>query len=288
MEEQIKTLTNPHPLHRTELMNSIERPDTGPAGFQSTSSIPSPAQPQPSQSTQQNLGRHDNPYSTSKAFSLDTPTSPSTGTVSGPRLNTSEAKITDSAVAADGSFPNSLSLMSLTEVSRLINLYEDETGSIYPFLDIEQVQSCASNFHHNVGRNGGASQEYMSGTETTRGWDNDLDILKIVLAIALAIEGCGFSEMGKKLIGEVEHSIDQGIAAHKADMRGLKVLTLMVSTATLLSNEADHDRAFTNFTATKRFLPGERLAWLSGLPLRLDCIGVRRSCGFAMHLNDRG
>lgn len=264
MEEQIKTLTNAPLLRREELLNSIDESTHASTGFQRASANSPSAHAQQNQSVLRHSTSHRKPRSMSNNSPLATARSSLTNTVLQPRLDTLESETTGSTVRPDNPSPEALSLMSSTETSRLIDLYEDETGSIYPFVDIEQVQSCANNFHYNSGRNRGVLREYGSGTNINRGWDNDSNILKIVLAIALAIEGCGLSEMGKKLVGEVELSIDQGIAATKADIRSLKVLTLMVSTAILLSNEADNSRAFTNFTATKRCLPGERLAWPSG------------------------
>lgn len=258
-------LTNGSVSNHTDPVALNERPTRTPISFQrSPSNLPS-VHAQQDRYVPQHSASYEGRRTVSHAHTLATVRMPTTDTASEPRLNIFEAKATDSVVPPDKSLPQSLSLMSLTEISRLINLYEDETGSIYPFLEIEQVRSCANRFHHNISRNRGASRECMPDNETNEGWDNDLDILKIVVAIALAIEGCGFSEMGKKLVGEVEHSIDQGIAATKADVRGLKVLTLVVSIMICVKSETDLcGRVSTNFTATRRFLPGELSAWRSG------------------------
>lgn len=158
-----------------------------------------------------------------------------------------------------------LPLMSFTEMNRLINLYEEEVGTIYPFLDIEHVKCCAQCICHAMGGSRPLSIDLMLDSDVHRTCESGVDILKMVIAIALVIEGHGLSEMARRLVGEVERSVDKGITATKADIRGLKVLTLMVcSSRCTVDNMAAlthrFGRAFTSSTVTKRSSPGERLA----------------------------
>ncbi|KAL9119438.1 MAG: hypothetical protein Q9187_004008 [Circinaria calcarea] len=90
------------------------------------------------------------------------------------------------------------------EVLRLCRVYEDEVGIMYPILDIERIISKAKmlfDFMESATRTGLLSAE-MSGSDSLN--DDDSIILKMVLAVALTVEGSGQSELGQKLFGTVQ------------------------------------------------------------------------------------
>lgn len=235
MEKQIQSLTGAAPS-RTSVADSIEEPINPSTSLQETPPNSSPRHAKKNQTAQRPSGRYDDPSATSNTFPFNASRLSLPNTSSQPDLDMSASRSANPTLIPPTTSSLALSLMSPTEMNRLINLYEDETGSIYRFLDITQVQSRARNLSD---RNRAASRDVLSDPDIHEYWDNDSDILKMVIAIALAIEGCGYSEMGRKLFGEVQLSIDTGVTATKADIRSLKLLALMVLIPAWPLNEAD-------------------------------------------------
>lgn len=116
---------------------------------------------------------------------------------------------------------------SLAEAMRLIDLYEDECGLVYPFIDIDQARTFATHFYEY-----GASLRQPS---TWRTFNLDpclkrpFHILEIVLAIALVVEGRGSTHLSSALVDELESEIDHRPSGVSADLTLAEILTLMVT-----------------------------------------------------------
>ena len=90
------------------------------------------------------------------------------------------------------------------EAVRLARVYDEEVGVMYPMLDIEKCLTkihMLFNFMESAVRTGLVSRA-VAGTDSLQ--DEDTNIVKMVLATALVIEGCGRSELGQKLFDSVK------------------------------------------------------------------------------------
>jgi hypothetical protein len=116
--------------------------------------------------------------------------------------------------------------ISQTEALRLINMYEDECGSAYPMIDIGELRYFASDFYAraDVSRKPATWRSFQVDNISKR----SINVLEIVLAISLMIEGHGSSHLGSALVDELESEIDHRPSGVSADLFLAEILTLMV------------------------------------------------------------
>lgn len=101
-------------------------------------------------------------------------------------------------------------LWSITkeEALRLCVVYEDEICIMYPFLDMEWVVQLVHDqyrfMEESSARNGPSSNADTPGAVP----EDDLNILKMVLAIASVVEGSGQSEYAARLYENTKHAAD--------------------------------------------------------------------------------
>lgn len=87
------------------------------------------------------------------------------------------------------------------EALRLCSLYEDEVGVMNPILDIQDVKGHASVMYTLLDA---AARVLGTNHHPTDGiHDEGTDVLRLVLAIALVLEGTGQSELGTRLFESV-------------------------------------------------------------------------------------
>ncbi|KAK5405216.1 hypothetical protein LTR06_008911 [Exophiala xenobiotica] len=236
LQEQIEMLMGDSRLPPSSFRPSIQDRDSGftDAGTVSTERLSAGARP--SQRKRKARGHPGHLGSTSNAFSLGRARSSLQNMGVQLESDSADDGLTSSLTtpcrtprSSESRQPLSpaLSLISLTEVIRLIDLYEEETGTIYPFLDVDQIKACAHRTYASVRSYRNPSVYPTTELEVQKSADDDVDIMKMAIAIALAIEGHGLSKMGERLAEEVELSVDKGIRLTKPDIRGLKVLALM-------------------------------------------------------------
>ena len=113
------------------------------------------------------------------------------------------------------------------EAIRLCKVYEEETGLMYPMLDIDKIiiqTNMLFNFTESAARSG-LMNPYKSGPDNLG--NNDVYILKMVLATALIVEGEGQSELGRELYESCREAIE-GRLSGPVEMKGLILLVLVV------------------------------------------------------------
>jgi hypothetical protein len=122
-----------------------------------------------------------------------------------------------------------MAFISIIEADRLIDVYEEEAGTLYPFLDINQIKLHARKYYASRKPVSGevVSVSRLSEEERTLEAYN-LHLLRMVMAIASVIEGRGHSELSTRLVDEVQSYIEEGLCMARAHIRGLQVLTLLV------------------------------------------------------------
>ncbi|KAI9749098.1 MAG: hypothetical protein M4579_007005 [Chaenotheca gracillima] len=114
----------------------------------------------------------------------------------------------------------------LDEVIRLCRVYEEEMGMMYPILEIERVIAHAKILYKFMG---GATRSgfVQLGREGADGIsDDDTNVLKLVLANALMVEGGGQSELATRLFESVKRAADKRIWGGEIDLKGLSIFVL--------------------------------------------------------------
>ncbi|KAI9840638.1 MAG: hypothetical protein M1837_001407 [Sclerophora amabilis] len=181
------------------------------------------------------------------------------------------------------------------EAIRLIHVYEEEMGMMYPILDIEKVLRHARNLYAflTAAARTGFAQLGQPGADGIS--DDDTNVLKLVLANALMVEGSGQSELGTRLFEGVRSAADSRIWGCEIDLKGLSILVLASMyyfhqdeeslawrligiTARLCVELGLHQRD----TLMKGFGPDEEQRWAIRLFWSVYCLDRRWSLGTGM------
>jgi hypothetical protein len=118
--------------------------------------------------------------------------------------------------------------MKREEAIRLCRVYEEEIGIMYPLLDIEKLIAHANllfTFLEAADRTGFAKR-FKPGADCVS--DDDTNILKMVLAVTLVVEGGGQSVLGNRFFESVKRSIETKLW-EPAEIKTIKLQALVVS-----------------------------------------------------------
>ena len=127
--------------------------------------------------------------------------------------------------------------MGLEEALRLIGVYEDAVGIMYPCVDLESVRDYAKVFY-DAGSMGMHPKRLSTAHSTSdndeqddQDWfyARDIQVLKLILAIALLAESHGRSEGAAMLADSVEDKFAGRLKIAKIDMKETLILALLVS-----------------------------------------------------------
>lgn len=113
------------------------------------------------------------------------------------------------------------------EAIRLCRVYEEEIGMTCPMFDIERIifqASRLSAFPEHAARAGLLSQG-ISGSDNMT--SDDINMIKLIYANTLTVEGCGLSELGVMLFDSVRSS-SQNKLWEPVEPKGLILLVLVV------------------------------------------------------------
>ncbi|KEF59219.1 uncharacterized protein A1O9_04063 [Exophiala aquamarina CBS 119918] len=115
--------------------------------------------------------------------------------------------------------------LSPAEAMRLVDVYEDECGSVYPLIDIEHLRHFVTQFYDSVtaSRKPATWRTFKLDQSSKRHFNT----LEIVMAIALVIEGRGATDLSTALMDELEAEIDHRPSGVSADNHLAEILTLM-------------------------------------------------------------
>ncbi|KAL9600233.1 MAG: hypothetical protein Q9179_003275 [Wetmoreana sp. 5 TL-2023] len=102
------------------------------------------------------------------------------------------------------------------EAVRLCRVYDEEIGMMYPMLDMEQILEKAERLFTFIDRSQ-PSADSMN--------EADIDILKMIFATTLTLEGGGQSELGSALFDTVKATSESKLG-EPTDMKGLKLLVI--------------------------------------------------------------
>lgn len=112
------------------------------------------------------------------------------------------------------------------EAIRLCRVYEEEIGITYPMFDIEKIITRANilfTFNESATRTG--LMKCLPGLENLD--TDEINILKIILATTLTVEGSGQSELGRMLFDSVRETSESKLW-EPVEIRGLILLVVVV------------------------------------------------------------
>jgi hypothetical protein len=143
------------------------------------------------------------------------------------------------------------------EAIQLIEKYEEESGTIYPFLDVKLVLRTAREFYS---MNRGPSLLTDCNEENAFS-GGILDIVKLTIAVALVIEAGGATALSTELLESVESGFRGRFCGLSVEILEIQVLTLMVRVHQY-SRSLIHEHLLTASKSILQFhLDEEVLAW---------------------------
>ena len=113
------------------------------------------------------------------------------------------------------------------EAIRLCRVYDEEIGMMYPMLDIEQTIEKADKLFTFTEATTKPGMIDQSNPSTDAMHNPDINILKMVLATVLILEGGGQSELGSVLFDTVRGTCESKLG-EPPDIGGLRLLVIMV------------------------------------------------------------
>jgi hypothetical protein len=124
-----------------------------------------------------------------------------------------------------------LSGLGLQETLRLVQVYEDTVGTMYPCVDLASVRAYVVEFYHSQDPAFVNSSD-LSRPDSDQDWFHarDIQVLKILLATALLVESHGRSECAAQLADSVEDRFASRLKVAEVDMKEILILTLLVRT----------------------------------------------------------
>ena len=120
------------------------------------------------------------------------------------------------------------------EAVRLCGVYAEEVGSMYPFLDMEGVVGGCERWYSSIESQQTSRQLQHQGRNppplpTTDVSESDINILKLVLAIATVVEGSGQSDFGTSLYNTVKAAVDHTLHSRSFSISDIPLIVLIAT-----------------------------------------------------------
>jgi hypothetical protein len=118
--------------------------------------------------------------------------------------------------------------ISKQEAMRLVHVWHEEMGVMYPILEVPKIVRYTEmlfTFVEAAARSG-LMQGALPGSDAMM--DDQISILKLVLAITLVLEGGGKDPLGEKLFANVHKIVDKSLT-EPVSLHGITLLVLTVS-----------------------------------------------------------
>lgn len=118
--------------------------------------------------------------------------------------------------------------ISKHDALRLVHVWHEEMGVMYPILDIDKVLRYTEMLFTFVeaATRSGLLQSALPGSDAMM--DEQITVLKLVLAITLVLEGGGKDPLGEKLFANV-HKVINGTLLEPVNLHNINLLVLTVS-----------------------------------------------------------
>jgi hypothetical protein len=120
--------------------------------------------------------------------------------------------------------------MSKQEAVRLVHVWHEEMGVMYPILEIDKILRYTEMLFSFVeaAARAGLMQGALPGSDAIM--DEQTSILKLILAVTLVLEGRGKDILGEKLFENV-HKVVEKTLSEPVGLHGINLLALTVSTS---------------------------------------------------------
>lgn len=121
--------------------------------------------------------------------------------------------------------------IDINEIYRTLAVYKEELDPFYAFIPLEEVIERVPLIHEHVqhrhegGCPCGNDNQYCSVDE------KDINVLKLMVASALVLEGYGKSILAQRLVDSVDSAFNADARRVGIDLKGLQVFTMMVRTS---------------------------------------------------------
>ncbi|KAJ5027782.1 hypothetical protein J3E73DRAFT_229341 [Bipolaris maydis] len=142
-----------------------------------------------------------------------------------PHPTSAKVKYQDASPANRG-VENPLCTIPRNEALRLLQVYDEEYGSIYPFVDKTVLHRAAQCFYDCVDMESPSSTKIYQKDENTLS-DGIWDVLKLIIAIAAAIESHGPNALSASLLKSVESGFDIRVLGEKVEILEIQAWTAM-------------------------------------------------------------
>ncbi|KAH7369594.1 fungal-specific transcription factor domain-containing protein [Rhexocercosporidium sp. MPI-PUGE-AT-0058] len=200
----------------------------------STSSRPQPNRPSTSQTkldTAPTRPKFHGPTSSAFSFSVANSALSRRGIeIMNPESSRLESEVTSRQISPEQAIQDPASqlesdpllALGLTEVRRVLDVYEEELHPVYPFIDVDDVRERVGEMYRELEVCCG-----MDGaSEGARTCGDDVMVLKMMVATALVVEGAGKSVTGQMLLGSVDATLDKGMKVFGINIKQLQLYTL--------------------------------------------------------------
>ena len=157
-------------------------------------------------------------------------------------ISTERSRAASPAPPPNNSHPQKdpLWLVDAHEVQRLLHVYEEEIGIMYPSVEVKKLVKHANSLYKFIGASlrTGFGQLNLPGADAFD--DEDTVVLKMVLAITLVVEGGGRSELGQRFFESAKPAVDVKLVSNI----GLLSIVLLVLTATYYFQSDEETQAW--------------------------------------------
>ncbi|KAJ5103553.1 hypothetical protein N7532_004082 [Penicillium argentinense] len=130
----------------------------------------------------------------------------------------------------DASFPGNAMTLGLADALRLVQVYEDSVGIMYPCVDLDSVRVYLREYYRSNGIDViSSTSESLAQDSPDQVWftARDIQVLKIILATALLAESHGRSEFAAQLADSVEDRFAPRFKVAEVDMKEILIMTLL-------------------------------------------------------------
>lgn len=138
--------------------------------------------------------------------------------------------LTGSATTEKFARRHSLHNLGLKETLRLVQLYEDTVGIMYPCVDLASLRTYVVDYYDSqTSASNKSSARKPSITDDDWFQARDIQVLNILIATALLVESNGQSERAAQLADIVEDRFASRLKVAQVDMKECLILTLLAS-----------------------------------------------------------
>lgn len=120
--------------------------------------------------------------------------------------------------------------LGLDDALRLVQVYEDLVGVMYPCVDIDSVRGYVHEYYRSHDTILTDATDSLDKGSTDQDWffARDIQVLKLILATALLAESHGRSEAAAQLADSVEDRFASRFKVAEVDMKEILIMTLLV------------------------------------------------------------